>query len=97
MINFSLHLASSGFLKLSFSFNFSQDIPNKSNHDNQIQIQDTSFDLKTSQFVGYNNTDRRFLDTFDVASGTFAQNANIYPDTFSNLQGRIMRIAILNY
>lgn len=58
----------------------------------------TSFDLITSQFVGrYNNTDPRLLDTFDGAAGKFSENSDLFPDKFSKLQGRTMRIALFNY
>lgn len=45
----------------------------------------------------YNSTDPRVLDTFDVATEKFVENANLFPEKMSNLEGRIMRIALFNY
>lgn len=84
-----------------------KDIPNiliitpsarKSTNGRRINVEGTSFDLITSQFIGrYNNTDPRLLDTFDITSGKFVENVELFPEKFSNLQGRIMRIALFNY
>ncbi|XP_031626626.1 uncharacterized protein LOC116342942 [Contarinia nasturtii] len=67
-------------------------------NNNKIKFGDSSYDLITSQFVGqYNTSEPRLLDTFDIASGTLIENANLFPDKFSNLQGRLLRIALFNY
>lgn len=89
---------------ISFS---TEDIPNiliispsfrKNDNKNQVNIDGTLFDLITSQFVGrYNNTDPRLLDRYDISNGKFTGNLDLFPEKFSNLQGRIMRIALFNY
>lgn len=57
-----------------------------------------SFDLITSQFVGrFNNTSPLLLDTFYGQNATFKQNANLFPDKLSNLEQRIVRLALFNY
>lgn len=57
-----------------------------------------SYELITSKFVGrYDSTNPRILDTFDIANEKFKENADLFPNKFSNLQGRIMKIALFNY
>ncbi|XP_037033035.1 glutamate receptor 1-like [Bradysia coprophila] len=61
-------------------------------------IDENSFDLITSQFVGrFNNTSPMLLDTFYGRNTTFKQNANLFPDKLSNLQQRVVRLALFNY
>lgn len=94
-------------IRIFFSLFPAPDIPNiliispstrKNTNPNQINSDGTLFDLITSQFVGrYNNTDPRLLDAFDVTTGKFSKNTNLFPDKFSKLQGRTMRIALFNY
>lgn len=59
---------------------------------------DDTFDLITSRFATrYNANDSLYLDTFDGANGEFASDAILFPNKFSNLEGRIMRVALFNY
>lgn len=84
-----------------------KDIPNiliispsshKSKQRNDENIDGTSFDLITSKFVGRNdNTNLRLLDTFDVVNQKLIENADLFPEKFFDLQGRIMTIALFNY
>lgn len=56
------------------------------------------YDLITSRFVTQNNhSDPRFLDTFDGSTEKFMENANLFPDKFSDLEGRVVRLALFNY
>lgn len=58
----------------------------------------TSFDLITSQFVSQENSaDPRLLDTFEVTNEKFIENADLFPQKFADLQGRIMKISLFNY
>nr|QGW45449.1 ionotropic receptor 41a [Bradysia odoriphaga] len=56
------------------------------------------YDLITSTFVSrYNSQDRRLLDTFDTLNERFVDNANLFPEKFSDLEGRPVRLAMLSY
>lgn len=56
------------------------------------------FDLTTSRFVTQRNSiDSRHLDTFNVLNGSFVENADLFPNKFSNLEERIIRVALFNY
>lgn len=62
------------------------------------QNTDDTFDLITSRFVTRNNAnDSLFLNKFDGANGEFASDANLFPNKYANLEGRIMRVALFNY
>lgn len=62
------------------------------------EYDENSFDLITSQFVGrFNNTSAILLDTFYGRNTTFKQNANLFPDKLSNLEQRVVRLALFNY
>lgn len=61
-------------------------------------IDGTSFDLITSTFVGQSdNTNTRILDTYTATTQKFTKNADLFPDKFSNLHKRIVRLALFNY
>lgn len=83
---------------ISIIFFFFEDIPNVLIISPSSSDQGTTFDLITFQFVGrYDSSTPRYLDTFNMADEKFTQNADLFPDKFSNLQGRIMIIALFNY
>ena len=66
--------------------------------DNDGQHTTSLYDLITHQFVGrFNNTSPILLDTFYGRNTTFKQNANLFPDKLSNLEQRIVRLALFNY
>lgn len=72
--------------------------PSPHKNDTKTAVNDTSFDLITSRFVSEeNNNDSLILDTFDVLSGSFDKNADLFPNKFMNLEGRIVRVALFNY
>lgn len=57
-----------------------------------------TFDLITSRFVTRDNgNESLYLDTFYGANGKFANGATLFPNKFTNLNGRIMRVALFNY
>lgn len=60
--------------------------------------EDRFFDLITSQFVTQRNSiEDVHLDTFDASNGSFVENADLFPNKFSDLEGRIIRVALFNY
>lgn len=62
------------------------------------QENDDTFDLITSRFVTRNNgNDSLYLDTFYGVDGEFASDAILFPNKFTDLDGRIMRLALFNY
>lgn len=76
-----------------FSF-FLLDIPNlliieKAN--------DSDYLMKTSRFAGlHNNRDAIVLNTFDATNG-FSKSTDLFPDKFTDLQEREVRLAFCNY
>lgn len=75
-----------------------QDVPNLLIIDQTNEAETKSFNLITSQFVGrFNNTTPRYLDTFIGLNETLVANANLFPDKFSNLQGKDIRLSLFNY
>lgn len=93
--NFSrIHLIFNHFL-----FAFTLDIPNiLIISPSTRQSTDDAFDLITSRFVTRNNAnDSLYLDTFYGANGEFANDAMLFPNKFSNLEGRVLRLALFNY
>lgn len=52
----------------------------------------------TSRFATRcNGNDSLYLDTFYGANRQFANDAILFPNKFTNLDGRIMRVALFNY
>lgn len=62
------------------------------------QTSDDTFDLITSRFVTRNNgNDSLYLDTFYGANEQFSSEATLFPNKFTDLDGRILRLALFNY
>lgn len=61
----------------------------------------TKYDLGTHRFLGPSgNNDLIILDSWDGSdgdNGTFENNANLFPDKISNLQGRELNVATFSY
>lgn len=81
----------------------SADIPNiliisQSTNKNETDDDFEQLRLFTSRFVSrYNSQEPRLLDIFHVRNETFIDNANLFPDKFSDLEGRPVRLAMLSY
>lgn len=61
-------------------------------------IDNNSYDLITSEFVGrFNSSSSILLDKLYWGNISFRNNANLFPDKLHNLQQRIVKLAIFNY
>ncbi|XP_055633900.1 uncharacterized protein LOC129774216 [Toxorhynchites rutilus septentrionalis] len=78
------------------------------NHPNLIEVMNLlilrptarmdTIDLLTHRFVGTaeDSSNVVLLDTFDIANKTFRYGRQLFPDKFSNLQGKSIRLATFN-
>ncbi|XP_015596404.1 glutamate receptor ionotropic, delta-1 isoform X2 [Cephus cinctus] len=57
------------------------------------------FNLKTHYFGGTSNQSKEIivLDTYNITSGKFLLDANLFPDKIKDLQGKILRAAVFHY
>lgn len=75
----------------------SQDIPNLLIITDAAE-KNESYDLITNTFSGRWNTNLPVhLDIFDGQLGQFVKNVNLFPDKTTNLNERILRIAMFGY
>lgn len=60
---------------------------------------DEIMDLISSKFVGrYNNSDPILIDSFNCSTQTFLNgNYNLFPNKLLNLEGRIVKLTLMNY
>ncbi|TMW48189.1 hypothetical protein DOY81_006735, partial [Sarcophaga bullata] len=85
------------FQTLSTKYNTNSNNDNNDNTNNN-KYRDINFELWTQQYGGAEgNLNAIHLDTYISGNGTFAKNAQLYPNKLWNLHQRTMRIGSLTY